>query len=73
MSPTAPLFSPTSTPLLPRRNSEFDEEHPPEVVIFVGFPGSGKTSFFKQHFAEKGYVHIVCFFFFVWTRLLQDA
>ncbi|GAA6020040.1 hypothetical protein JCM8202_004964 [Rhodotorula sphaerocarpa] len=54
----APLFSPTSTPLLPRRNSEFDEEHPPEVVIFVGFPGSGKTSFFKQHFAEKGYVHI---------------
>ncbi|POY76877.1 hypothetical protein BMF94_0129 [Rhodotorula taiwanensis] len=54
----APLFTPTSTPLLPRRNSEFDDDHPPEVVIFVGFPGSGKTSFFKNHFAPKGYVHV---------------
>ncbi|GAA5975452.1 hypothetical protein JCM10908_005167 [Rhodotorula pacifica] len=54
----APLFLPTSSPLLPRRNSEFEDEHPPEVVIFVGFPGSGKTSFFKTHFAPKGYVHI---------------
>ncbi|KAG0658357.1 hypothetical protein C6P46_005813 [Rhodotorula mucilaginosa] len=53
-----PLFSPTSSPLLPRRNSEFEDEHPPEVVIFVGFPGSGKTSFYKTHFAPKGYVHV---------------
>ncbi|GAA5869573.1 hypothetical protein JCM3774_005483 [Rhodotorula dairenensis] len=54
----APLFSPTSSPLLPRRNSEFEDDHPPEVVIFVGYPGAGKTSFFKTHFAPKGYVHI---------------
>jgi bifunctional polynucleotide phosphatase/kinase len=56
--PTAPLYSPTSAPLLPRRLSDFDEIKP-EVVIFVGFPGSGKTSFYQKHFAPKGYVHIV--------------
>lgn len=60
-TPAGPLFSPTSSPLLPRRNSEFEDEHPPEVVIFVGFPGSGKTSFYKTHFAPKGYVHVVRF------------
>lgn len=59
LRPAGPLFSPTSSPLLPRRNSEFEDEHPPEVVIFVGFPGSGKTSFYKTHFAPKGYVHVV--------------
>ncbi|GAA5987146.1 hypothetical protein JCM5350_003861 [Sporobolomyces pararoseus] len=52
-----PLFSPTSAPLLPRRNSEFEDE-PLEVVIFVGSPGAGKTSFFKEHFQSSGYVHI---------------
>ncbi|GAA5852634.1 hypothetical protein JCM8547_002572 [Rhodosporidiobolus lusitaniae] len=54
---TLPLYSPTSTPLLPHRLSEFDS-HPPEVVLFVGFPGSGKTSFYKRHFAASGYVHV---------------
>ncbi|GAA6008634.1 hypothetical protein JCM10207_007186 [Rhodosporidiobolus poonsookiae] len=53
----SPLYSPTSSPLLPRRLSEFDAVAP-EVVIFVGFPGSGKTSFFKKHFAPQGYKHI---------------
>ncbi|BGP14822.1 hypothetical protein JCM10213_001812 [Rhodosporidiobolus nylandii] len=53
----APLYSPTSAPLLPRRLSEFDSVEP-EVVLFVGFPGSGKTSFFTKHFAPQGYVHI---------------
>ncbi|GAA6011052.1 hypothetical protein JCM11491_005920 [Sporobolomyces phaffii] len=52
-----PLFTPTSAPLLPRRSSEFDDE-PVEVVIFVGSPGAGKTSFYKKHFHPKGYVHI---------------
>ncbi|GAA5912573.1 hypothetical protein JCM6882_004806 [Rhodosporidiobolus microsporus] len=53
----APLYSPTSSPLLPRRLSEFDPIVP-EVILFVGFPGSGKTSFFKKHFAPQGYVHV---------------
>ncbi|GAA5905538.1 polynucleotide 3'-phosphatase [Sporobolomyces salmoneus] len=52
-----PLFTPTSTPLLPRRDSEFDDE-PLDVVIFVGSPGAGKTSFYAKHFQPKGYVHI---------------
>ncbi|GAA5838084.1 hypothetical protein JCM5353_004491 [Sporobolomyces roseus] len=52
-----PLYSPTSTPLLPRRSSEFEEQGP-EVVIFVGSPGAGKSTFYKKHFAPKGYVHI---------------
>ncbi|PRQ72955.1 Polynucleotide kinase 3 phosphatase-domain containing protein [Rhodotorula toruloides] len=54
----APLYSPASSPLLPRRLSEFDQEQPPEVIVFVGYPGSGKTSFFKKHFEPKGYVHV---------------
>ncbi|GAA6052022.1 hypothetical protein JCM3770_002325 [Rhodotorula araucariae] len=54
----SPLYSPCSPPLLPRRRSEFDDDPQSEVVIFVGFPGVGKTSFFRQHFAPKGYVHV---------------
>ncbi|GAA5890202.1 hypothetical protein JCM5296_002848 [Sporobolomyces johnsonii] len=54
---SSPFHSPNSTPLLPRRLSEFDDL-PPEVVLFVGSPGSGKTSFYKRHFAPKGYVHV---------------
>ncbi|GAA5938592.1 polynucleotide 3'-phosphatase [Sporobolomyces koalae] len=52
-----PLFTPTSRPLLPHRTSEFDDD-PIEVVIFVGSPGAGKSSFFQKHFAPRGYVHI---------------
>ncbi|GAA5840763.1 hypothetical protein JCM9279_001214 [Rhodotorula babjevae] len=55
---TSPLYSPCSPPLLPRRRSEFDDEPPPEVVVFVGPPGVGKTTFFKTHFAPKGYIHV---------------
>lgn len=56
--PAVPLYSPTSTPLLPRRSSEFEEQGL-EVVIFVGSPGAGKSTFYKKHFAPRGYVHIV--------------
>ena len=30
----------------------------PEVVLFVGFPALGKSSFFHQHFKPADYVHI---------------
>ncbi|KAG9047609.1 hypothetical protein FS837_001867 [Tulasnella sp. UAMH 9824] len=30
----------------------------PEIVLFVGYPASGKTSFYKRHFAPAGYVHV---------------
>lgn len=29
-----------------------------EVVLFVGYPASGKTSFFKKFFELKGYCHV---------------
>ncbi|KAF9580496.1 hypothetical protein BGW38_002841, partial [Lunasporangiospora selenospora] len=38
----SPLFSPTLTPLLPASNSC-------EMILFVGYPASGKSSFAKKH------------------------
>ncbi|KAG8953997.1 hypothetical protein FRC04_000981 [Tulasnella sp. 424] len=48
----APLFTPTSTPLIPANPIK------PEIVLFVGYPAAGKTSFYKRHFAPAGYVHV---------------
>ncbi|KAJ7651459.1 polynucleotide kinase 3 phosphatase-domain-containing protein [Mycena polygramma] len=49
--PTLPLYTPSSSPLLP---------NPPalELVLFVGYPCLGKTTFFRQHFEPAGYIHI---------------
>ncbi|KAJ7284504.1 polynucleotide kinase 3 phosphatase-domain-containing protein [Mycena rebaudengoi] len=46
-----PLFTPSSSPLLP---------HPPvqELILFVGYPCLGKTTFFRQYFEAAGYLHI---------------
>ncbi|KAJ8488116.1 hypothetical protein ONZ45_g14072 [Pleurotus djamor] len=81
-----PLFTPTSTPLLPSSTSTSSTTpkspskspsltnskspskssksqptpHPEtqEIVLFVGYPASGKSSFFHRHFAEAGYAHV---------------
>ncbi|ORX93117.1 PNK3P-domain-containing protein, partial [Basidiobolus meristosporus CBS 931.73] len=34
------------------------EDREQEIVIFVGHPASGKTTFAKKHFVSKEYVHI---------------
>ncbi|KAJ3103077.1 hypothetical protein HK100_004265 [Physocladia obscura] len=46
------LFSPSNSPLIP---TNLDG---PELVLFVGPPAAGKTSFAKTHFTPKGYVHV---------------
>jgi bifunctional polynucleotide phosphatase/kinase len=47
-----PLYTPTSTPLVPKDKST------PEIVLFVGYPSSGKTSLYKRYFEPEGYVHV---------------
>ncbi|KAF9532384.1 polynucleotide kinase 3 phosphatase-domain-containing protein [Crepidotus variabilis] len=49
--PNVPRVTPTNTPLL---------LDPPqqEVVLFIGYPCLGKSTFYRQHFQPAGYVHI---------------
>src|SRR6266852_137640 len=46
-----PQGSPTTTSILP------PDPHT-EIVLFVGLPGLGKSTFFRTHFAPAGYVHV---------------
>ncbi|KAI0646745.1 PNK3P-domain-containing protein [Trametes meyenii] len=46
-----PPLEPAEPPLLPASSS-------PEVVLFVGYPALGKSSFFRVHFGPTGYTHI---------------
>ena len=48
---TVPLVIPSSTPIIPHDSG-------PEVVIFVGMPSTGKSSFYHKYFKAEGYVHI---------------
>ncbi|GJJ15534.1 hypothetical protein Clacol_009812 [Clathrus columnatus] len=48
-----PLFVPTSTSLIPTGNPSLVE-----AVLFVGYPASGKTTFYRRYFEPKGYKHI---------------
>lgn len=52
------LFSPTSRPLVPRRD-DLGLPLPPEILIFVGYPASGKTSLYNKHFKPAKYAYIV--------------
>ena len=42
---------PSDPPIIPAPSS-------PELVIFVGYPALGKSSFFRNRFAPAGYTHI---------------
>lgn len=46
-----PLITPTSSPIIPTPRKQ-------EVVLFVGYPCLGKTSFFKRYFQSEDYLHI---------------
>lgn len=50
--PPGPLYTPTSTPLLP------SPLPPSEIVLFVGSPGSGKSHFYRTFFEKEGYVRV---------------
>ncbi|KII88856.1 hypothetical protein PLICRDRAFT_159754 [Plicaturopsis crispa FD-325 SS-3] len=51
--PDLPLFSPTSSPIISEHHRAV-----PEIVLLVGYPSSGKSSFFRRYFESEGYVHV---------------
>lgn len=50
----ASLFTPTNTPLTPMAS----KPPKPDLILFVGFPCLGKSSFYRRHFEPNGYLHI---------------
>jgi len=49
-----PSVTPSSAPLVPVHL----KSSKPEIVLFVGYPAIGKSTFFYRHFAAIGYAHI---------------
>ncbi|KAI9344295.1 polynucleotide kinase 3 phosphatase-domain-containing protein [Obelidium mucronatum] len=48
----AELYTPSATPLIP------ENLEGPELILLVGPPASGKTSFTKKHLLPHGYIHV---------------
>ncbi|OZJ03427.1 hypothetical protein BZG36_03584 [Bifiguratus adelaidae] len=46
-----PLFTPTSIPLLPNPRRQ-------ELILFVGYPASGKSTFAKRYLLDAGYAYV---------------
>jgi len=51
-----PLFLPTNTPLIPAPSASFKRMR--ELILFVGYPCLGKSSFYRRHFQPIGYKHV---------------
>ncbi|KAF8197422.1 polynucleotide kinase 3 phosphatase-domain-containing protein [Pholiota molesta] len=49
--PTLPHVTPTSSPILPTTPTQ-------EVVLFVGYPCMGKSTFYRRYFQPAQYLHI---------------
>ncbi|TCD67649.1 hypothetical protein EIP91_012159 [Steccherinum ochraceum] len=47
-----PVITPSSTPLVPIPGKV------QEIVLFVGYPSLGKSSFYRKHFLPAEYVHV---------------
>lgn len=51
-----PLYTPTNTPLVPTLSESSKPK--PELILFVGYPCLGKSSFYRRHLEPAGYKHI---------------
>ena len=48
---TVPRVTPTSSPIIPRKAGI-------ELILFTGYPGTGKTTFYERNFKPSGYKHV---------------